>query len=401
MTENFDGSKLAVQSMIFDRDGNLWVGTNGMGIYRIHGSAVNHYGRTEGLSSDNVNALFVDREGILWAATTEGVDKFRDAPISTFSRLEGLGSDAPRGILATADGTVWVANLGSLDRIDKNGTITSIRAQDGLPGNRVTSMLQDHAGNMWIGVDDGLYLFKNGQFRRLPEPNHQPLGLVLGLTEDINGNIWAECFSKPPKLVRIRDFEVREEFSGSQVPTGRTLAPDPHGGIWIGTLKGDLALFRNGVVQTFPLGIKTDPISRQIIAAADGSVLAASAEGLVGLRGGKVQRLTTKNGLPCNFVTSFVMDREKRWWLYTDCGVVEIADSELQKWWGDPELVLQTRIYDELDGSRAGRPSFNSAAYSSDGRVWFAQGDVVLMLDPSRVSQKALPARDICSGGNG
>ena len=392
VTGNFDGSKLAIQSMVFDPDGNLWVGTNGMGIFRIHGSVVDHYGRAEGLSSDNINTVFVDREGILWAATTEGVDKFRDAPISVFSKLEGLGNDAPRGVLATADGTLWVSNLGSLDRIEKNGTISSIRAQDGLPGNRVTSMLQDHAGNMWVGVDDGLFLFKNGQFRRLPEPNQQPLGLVLGITEDINGDIWAECFSKPPKLVRIRDFQVREEFSASRVPTGRTLASDPRGGIWIGSLKGDLVLFRNGVTQTFAVGTKTDPISRQIVAAADGSVLAASSEGLVGLREGKVQRLTTKNGLPCNFVTSFLEDREKRWWLYTDCGIVELPDSELQRWWSDPDVVLQTSTYDELDGSRAGRPSFNSAAYSLESHVWFAQGDVVLMLDPSTALQKAVPA---------
>ena len=37
-------------------------------------------------------------------------------------------------------------------------------------------MMEDHAGNLWVGVDDGLYLFKDGRFRRLPEPNHQPLG---------------------------------------------------------------------------------------------------------------------------------------------------------------------------------------------------------------------------------
>ena len=32
---------------------------------------------------------------------------------------------------------------------------------------------------------------------------------------------------------------------------------------------------------------------------------------------------------------------------------------------------------------------FNSAAYSSDGRAWFAQGNVVQMVDPSRLSRKA------------
>jgi len=391
VTPSFDGSKLTVHSTTFDGDGNLWVGTYGLGIFRIRGSMVDHFGRTEGLSSDTVNAVFVDREGILWAATPDGIDKFRDPSVANFSTLEGLGNDLADGVLASRDGTVWIANVGSLDHIEKNGTVSSLRTQDGLPGSRVASILEDRAGNLWVGVDDGLYMLKNGRFRRLAEPNHQPLGLVVGMVEDIDGNIWAECASKPPKLVRIRDFEVREGFPASQVPTGRTLAADLKEGIWIGTLKGDLALFRHGGLQTFPLNTKGDPFIHQIIANADGSVLAGSADGLVGLRNGKVQRMTTRNGLPCNFVTSFIQDREKRWWLYTDCGIVELPDSELQRWWNNPDVMVQTRVYDQLDGARAGRPNFNSAAYSSDGRVWFAQGNLLQMVDPSRLSQKALP----------
>jgi signal transduction histidine kinase len=391
VTPTFDGSKLVVESMIFDRDGNLWVGSKNQGIFRIHGNLVDHYGRKEGLSSDSVDAVFEDREGILWAASPTGTDNFRDPRIASFSTMEGLGN-VPMGVLAGRDGTIWVASTGSLDRIEKNGTVSSIRTGDGLPGGQVTSMLEDRAGNMWVGVDDGLYLFKDGRFRRLPEPNHKPLGLVVGMAEDIDGNIWAECAGNQGKLVRIRDFQVREEIPASQVPTGRTLAPDPQGGIWIGTLKGDLALFRHGVLKTFPLNAKGDPFIRQIIANEDGSVLAGSAQGLVGVRQGKVRRMTTKNGLPCNFVTSFIQNREKRWWLYTDCGIVELPDSELQRWWANPEAVVQTRVYDELDGAQAGRPDYNSAALSSDGRVWFASGVWVQMLDPSRLAQEALPA---------
>jgi signal transduction histidine kinase/ligand-binding sensor domain-containing protein len=392
VTPSFEGSRLAVRSMIFDRDRNLWVGTNGNGMFRIRGNLVDHYGRADGLAGDSVGALFEDREGILWAATPgEGIDKFRDPPIASFSIFEGLGNDLPQGVLASRDGTIWVANLGSLDHIEKNGTISSIRTRDGLPGNRVASMLEDSAGNTWVGVDDGLYLFKNGRFRPIPGPDREPLGLVVGLAEDVDRDIWAECFSKPPKLVRIRDFQVGEEFPASRVPIGRILAPDPQGGIWIGTLKGDLALFRKGVLKEFPINAKADLI-RQIIADSDGSVLAGSADGLIGVREGKVQRMTTKNGLPCNFVTSFIEDRDRNWWLYTDCGIVEIPDSELKRWWKNPEAIIQIRVLDESDGARAGRPVFNSAAYSSDGRVWFAQGNVVQMIDPARLSQKALPA---------
>jgi signal transduction histidine kinase/ligand-binding sensor domain-containing protein len=390
---NFDGSKISVYDMIFDGDGSLWVASLGKGIFRIRGDVVEHYGRTEGLSSDTVPALFEDREGIVWAATTDGIDSFRDPRIVTFSAVEGLGKDAVTGVLASHDGAIWVANSGSLDHI-VNGSVSSIRSGNGLPGHQVASMIEDHVGNMWVGVDDGLYVFKSGRFRRLPEPNHKPLGLVVGMTEDVDGNIWAECAGNPRKLVRIRDFQVVEEFTSLQVPPGHTLAPDPHGGIWIGTLKGDLALFRHGVVEKFALNPKGNPVSHQIIADADGSVLAASEDGLVGLRRDKVQRMTKKNGLPCDSVISFIQDDAKRWWLYTACGVVELPDSEIQRWWANPEAVVQIHVYDVLDGARPqGGPSFNSAAYSSDGRVWFASGFVLQMVDPSRLSRKALPAQ--------
>jgi signal transduction histidine kinase/ligand-binding sensor domain-containing protein len=391
VTQTFDGSKFGVFGLCFDREGNLWVGTDNDGVFRVHGNAVDHYARTEGLSSDFVRTLFEDREGNVWAATSNGVDKFHDPLVTTFSAVEGLGKDWAVGVSASRDGTIWVANAESLDRIGKNGSISSIRTGSGLPGSQVSSLLEDRAGNMWVGVDDGLYVFKNGDFRRLPEPHHQPLGLVFELIEDVDGNIWAECGSAG-KLVRIRDFQVQQEFSRSQIPTGR-LAPDPQGGIWIGTRNGDFALFRDGVLKKFQVGSKANPWTNQIVVEADGSVLAAFDDGLVGLRQGKVQRMTTKNGLPCEGIFAFVEDKEKRWWLNTQCGVVEFSDSDLQRWWASPEAAIQTRFYDVLDGVRPSvRPPFKSAANSSDGRVWFVNSGVVQMLDPSRLSQKAPPA---------
>jgi signal transduction histidine kinase/ligand-binding sensor domain-containing protein len=393
VTPTFDGSKVVVYAMISDHDGNLWVGTLGKGIFRIHDNVVDHYQQMDGLSSDTVLDLFEDREGIVWAVTSTGIDSFRDPSVTAFSAREGLGTDAATGVLASRDGTIWLANAGSLDQI-KDGTVSSIRTGSGLPGHQVTSLLEDRAGNMWVGVDDGLYLFKSGRFRRLPEPNHQPLGMVVGMTEDRDGDIWAECLSNPRKLVRIRDFGVREEFPASQIPPGHSLASDPHGGIWIATKKGDVVLLRNGALETrFALNPGGDPSNRQIMSQADGSILAGSENGLVEWRQGNVHRMTTKNGLPCNSVISFIEDKENRWWLHTGCGVVQFPDSELERWRANPEAIVQTRVYDVLDGARpAGGPSFNAAAYS-DGRVWFATGFVVEMVDPSRLLQKALPAQ--------
>jgi ligand-binding sensor domain-containing protein len=215
VTTTFDGSKVGVTRMISDRRGDLWVGTDTKGVFHIHGNDVDHYGRTEGLSSDTVWTLFEDREGIVWAATTNGIDSFHDPAVTTFSALEGLPKEAAVGILASKDGTIWIANNGSLDRI-ASGTISSIRTGAGLPGHQVASLLENRAGNMWVGLDEGLYLFTNGHFRRLPEPNHKPLGMVVGLLRTLMGIFGQSAPGKPRKLVRIRDFRVREEFLESR-----------------------------------------------------------------------------------------------------------------------------------------------------------------------------------------
>jgi signal transduction histidine kinase/ligand-binding sensor domain-containing protein len=390
VTPQLDGSTISVTSLMADRDGNLWVATDDAGVVRIAGGAVERYRHTDGLSGDSVWALFEDREGIVWAGTTSGIDSFRDPRVVTFSAVQGLGKDLAAGIVASRDGTVWVSNNGSLDRITK-GTVTSISQGNGLPGTQVTAMLEDRAGNMWVGVDDGLYLFKDGRFRRVPEPDHQPLGMVVGLAEDVDGNLWAAC-GRPRKLVRIRDFRVRDVFP--DVPPGaHHLAAGPHGGIWIATAAGPVVLMRNGTVETtIPLDPRTSPLNRHIIAATDGSVLVGTENGLVGWRAGEARRMTTKNGLPCDFVIAFIQDRDKHWWLYTRCGVVSFSDTELQKWWANPRATIQHRVYDAFDGAQPNIGSFNAAAATPDGRVWFSSGVVVQMLDPSRIAPRARAA---------
>jgi signal transduction histidine kinase len=241
-------------------------------------------------------------------------------------------------------------------------------------------------------VDDGLYIYENRHFHRIPSPNRDPMGMVVGITQDIDGNIWAECASKPRKLVRIRDFKVQEAFSDSQVPASHSLAADPKGGIWLGTLDGSLVSLRNGKVGAFSMNLKGSPVVRQLEVQQDGSVVAAAIEdGLISLRAGVVQRLNKQNGLPCDGVFGFNRDEQKNWWFSTPCGYVELADSEIQKWQADPKAVLQFRLLDALDGARTGRTDFNPAAKSSDGRLWFVGAEVAQTIDPTRLAKESIP----------
>jgi len=388
LTRNFDGSEISVSTLFMDRDQNLWVGTNTAGLYRIHGETVDHFGMADGLSSDTVFGLYEDREGTIWVATSSGLDSFTDRTVTTFSHSEGLPSDLAVSVMASRDGTVWVANLSSLDFI-RNGEIFSIRSGQGLPGDQVTSLYEDRAGRMWVGVDDGLFLYEGHHFRRVPEPNQRPLGMINSITEDIDGNIWATSHSNPRKLIRIRDFEVKEEFTSSPLASGRVLAADPKGGIWMSTLAGDVVRFQNRAVQTFQLKLRSP--AHQIEAERDGSILiAAPTEGLIGLRNGTLRRLTKQNGLPCDGVLGFIQDDRKNLWLEAPCGYIVVADSEMQRWWGNPDTVVHYRLFDAFDGARTRIVTFNPATKSPDGRLWFASF-VLQTIDPGHILFNKLP----------
>jgi streptogramin lyase len=104
------GETLRVCALLMDRQGSLWVGTFNQGLYRIHGTDVDHFGSANGLSSDAVNHLFEDQEGNLWVATSKGLDMLRHLPVSTFSTSEGVSEDEVESVLAARDGTVWIGS---------------------------------------------------------------------------------------------------------------------------------------------------------------------------------------------------------------------------------------------------------------------------------------------------
>jgi ligand-binding sensor domain-containing protein len=106
VTSELDGSTLEVQTLFRDRENALWIGTINQGIYRILGRKVEHFYSSDGLSGDVVLRFYEDREGNLWAATSKGIDCFRDLPVATFSTREGLATPEVDSVLAAQDGTV-------------------------------------------------------------------------------------------------------------------------------------------------------------------------------------------------------------------------------------------------------------------------------------------------------
>jgi signal transduction histidine kinase/ligand-binding sensor domain-containing protein len=394
IAQRFDSSTLTVTALLLDRKNTLWVGT-GQGLYRIRGRQVDHYGSSEGLSGDYVSnmGVYEDREGNIWVATSQGLDCFRDLPVTTYTIPEGFPTGEVDSVFASRDGTIWSGSTNYLVglRQERTPVIEAQRA----PGDVVYALLEDHAGRLWVGVDDFLTIYKNGIFRRIDKPDGKPVGSIVGMTEDVERNIWVETIGPPRTLFRIQDFEVRETFPAPQMPEARRIAPDPGGGIWLGLIRGDLARYKNRKLEIYPFRHSAvpgrDTEVNQLLVTSEGAVLGATNFGVIAWRNGTQQTLTVQNGLPCDGVHALVFDNQGNLWLYLQCGLVEVPETEMEKWWQKPDAVVHFRLLGSLDGVRPGQAPFGGGARSPDGRLWFANEYALQVVDPDHLSRNPIP----------
>jgi streptogramin lyase len=266
-------------------------------VIRIRDLKVDHFGSADGLSSDDIYSFYEGREGNLWVATSRGLDNFRDTRVVSFSTREGLSADEVNSVLATRDGSVWIGSSEGLDVLHP-GSLSAVSAGREFARNQITSLFEDHAGRLWVGRQSGMLLFSEGRFREIKRADGPSLGLVTGITEDLENNIWVEVIGPPRTLIRIQNFKVQEMFPVPQMPAARKLAADPQAGIGLGLISGDLARLRNGKLDIFSYERKSDSRVDQVFISADGSVLGATAFGLIAWRDGKQQILSPDRPYP-------------------------------------------------------------------------------------------------------
>lgn len=385
---HLNGAKLRVSKLFVDRDGALWVGTEDQGIYRILGGKAEHFDSADGLSGDTITDLFQDAEGTLWVATSRGIDRFRDLPIVTLSRREGLHEDDAGSVLAAPDGTVWIGNEGALDAWHHD-VITSITAKDGLPGQEVTSLFEDRAGRLWVGIDNGLFLFEHRKFIPVIQPGGP--NIVFSMASGADGDVWAlTAGATTGTLIQIhhRDWSVRQTFPPQD--SEMALAADARGGLWIA---GDKLRYRDdsGERTISAFGPRYGYI-RNIAVDRNNAVWFGATKGLVALRDGKLQVMTTDDGLPCDWINTLIFDQHRSLWLYAQCGLIRIKHGALEAWWRHPDTQIETTLFDGLDGFQGGLDSFRPAATESpDGRLWFVNGSVVQTIDPDHLYLNHVP----------
>lgn len=386
-------------TLMADRDGSIWV--CGDGVQRIAAPLsdrpqqrqLEHFGVSQGLTSNRVLFAFEDRDGNLWFGTGNGLDRFRPAtavPAPFPGRLD-IGSLAPvrgGGVIA-----------GSMEQaptwLQADQPARSVPGDYG-PENRYFGVAHRAAdGSIWMGGIRDLWRLENGRMRRMPVPDDiAPQRPVQAIGSDAQGRLLVAWVATGLYHWNGRNWEppsggaVREIVMFAQ--------PDVQGASWRGLATGQLirrdAQGRESVYgpeQGLKLGMLMSMYSR-------GERLWVGGESGAALRlGERFLPLRLDAGPALRSVSGLIETPEGELWLNDESGILRVRAATLQRWLAQAEQgALQVERLDWRDGVLGPAPQIRnmpSAVESEDGRLWFSRGGGIYWVDPQRRSTARQP----------
>ncbi|WP_244501906.1 sensor histidine kinase [Terriglobus roseus] len=243
----------AVNAMLPGQDGDLWVGTDGSGVLHQTKTGVVNVSEQAGFLHERIRTMVIDHTGMLWVATQNGIERFRDGRME---RIPGTGTIAGDITVVFADSPGRNGRPGPILFITSSGLFRwnnetlqalALPKQFGSP----TALFRDREGALWIGTDHAL-------LQVLDESGNDPLvrevmatkSPVTQLVTDAGRNVWVGTrhdglwrYSPPTgKLgAEVAHWGSHEGFEDETV---RSLFIDDEDNLWIGMLTGGLSRWR-------------------------------------------------------------------------------------------------------------------------------------------------------------
>ena len=153
-----------VMTVLATADGKLWAGNNCGGLSWFDGGRFHTYNEKDGLNNSCVNSLAEDSKHNLWVGTGGGgLFRFHAGHFLAYTKTDGLGSDTVTCVVSARDGSLWIATTGGLTRL-RNGVIRNYTTADGLSNNLIANVLQDSSGVIWVMTQYGVDRFDGDKF---------------------------------------------------------------------------------------------------------------------------------------------------------------------------------------------------------------------------------------------
>ncbi|MDN3378545.1 MULTISPECIES: two-component regulator propeller domain-containing protein [unclassified Pseudoalteromonas] len=160
-----------VTSLYQGSDDNLWIATDGSGAYKFNmrSENVTHFSKSsqgEGLSHNTVRAFLLLENSDMWLATSNGVNiiKAKSSRIIHLGIEEGLPNQVVYGLISQGQ-YVWLSTNNGLVKVNtKTLNMEHFQAKDGLQGNEFNAgaYYKTSQGKIIFGGTQGLTVFTPG-----------------------------------------------------------------------------------------------------------------------------------------------------------------------------------------------------------------------------------------------
>jgi ligand-binding sensor domain-containing protein len=292
-------------------NGVLWVDERG-GLGRVSAADPNRAQRVPGPSAPGSRWLR-DFEGRLWLAGPRNLHLLEKAG------WRNLGMPTTTRLVATPRraGGLWFAREARLRVITADGNRSVAADFPWRNQSRVTRMLEDRSGRLWIGTESqGLFCYAAGQFKQVV-----PMANVTScLLEDSQGNIWAGTVGRGVVRLRPRHLFVQDLRGGLPNEFVRSLAQDRDGRVWLVTNDGGLGWWQNGAWRSLDRADGWPRLDAYCVyPAKDGGVWISTVKrSLWRWADGRFSEVDLGPGRPKEPAVDLMEDRQGRLWMVTD-----------------------------------------------------------------------------------
>ena len=389
--------RVPVSAAAEDGQGNLVVGTLGGGVFWYDGQ-----GKATRISLGDhpafniVLSLCIDRDGTLWVGTDgRGLCRVRRQVFEVWDLSWGVSLDVVQSVSADDRGGIWIGSNGGGVTHWREGEMRQYGSAEGLTNRHVWAVHADRGGRVWAGTwGDGLFCLAGERFERPPGAEVLPR-VIRAIYEDAGGRLWLGTQGGLAvwEGSAWRVYTQKDGLSSDEV---RALAEDGVGGMWVGTGGGGVNRFRGGRFEAIRRGdgLPADEVT-SLLAEAGGVLWVGTRGGGLGrYAGGRWTRYTTREGLLSNSVGYLLDDELGHLWVGSTAGLMRIKKAELEAVAGRGAGVVTCRAYGKPDGLPTRECTAGSqpgAARGGDGRLWFPTARGLAAVQPSRLNPNPRP----------
>jgi len=206
-TPGFRGN--VITTLFEDRDHHIWIGTYLNGFFRYHtqtGKFDAHYQKTDSensLRNNHVTDFVQDDEGNIWIGTNGGGISLFNPKTQQFKHYlfyadftkDQISSNWVFDIIIDRDKEIWAATSNGLNRFNRETDKFEIFGMDGdnqIVSNLMYTLLEDNRGNIWVGGYYGLHCFDKitGNPSLITTVDGLPDNMIAGIEEDGDHILW-------------------------------------------------------------------------------------------------------------------------------------------------------------------------------------------------------------------